>query len=166
MGSCGTITKLWASAKDIRNIIEPMEKEIAKLKPQALHMKDIRKLLEPLEKEIAELKQQALHAKSHDPTEATEWYEQSIGNISELPAIHAIKDVQDRIAALEKASEAQEIRSAAFEDVVFSDESRGYHSLVDEAKAVAGRLTVSQHAAIKTRSRSSSRDSRKVTHKG
>ena len=105
--------------------------------------KDIRKLISPLMKQMDEAKSDAL-------AKATETYEESIGNISELQAIHFSKDLQDQVDALET-------RQAAFEEVVFSNmASNDNYASLNPSKVVAGRLLVSQQAA--RRSRSSSRE--------
>ena len=105
--------------------------------------KDIRKLISPLMKQMDEAKSDAL-------AKATETYEESIGNISELQAIHVSKDLQDQVDALVT-------RQAAFEEVVFSNmASNDNYASLDPSKVVAGRLLVSQQAA--RRSRSSSRE--------
>ena len=105
--------------------------------------KDIRKLISPLMKQMDEAKSDAL-------AKATETYEESIGNISELQAIHFSKDLQDQVDALET-------RQAAFEEVVFSNmASNDNYASLNPSKVVAGRLGVSQQEA--RRSRSASRE--------
>ena len=129
--------------------------------------KDIRKLINPLVKQMEEAKSDALakatekyeqsigniselQAKSDALTEATETYQQSVGNISELQAIHVSKDLQDQVDALKT-------RVAVFEEVVFSNLAKnGNYASLDRDKVVAGRIFVSQEEA--KRSRSASRE--------
>lgn len=124
----------------LSSFVHDKEKQMAKAK-------DIRKLIDPLVKQMDEAKSDAL-------TKATEIYEQSIGNISELPdkvvAWKEDKVLQAKVVALEE-------RLAAFEVVVFSIiDSNGNYASHDPYKVVAGRLCVSQQEA--SRSRSASRE--------